>query len=97
MVDTEEVRVLVKVFGGMRDMAPDAPLEISLVAPARFRDVLDAIRAAAPALYATLTEGLASGYVIALVNGRNALFLGGDDAALTGGETVAFLPPVGGG
>ena len=48
-------------------------------------------------LGAALRTGLDDGYLNILVNGRNVRFLAGFDTELSPGDSVAFLPPVGGG
>ncbi|MCK5246700.1 MoaD/ThiS family protein, partial [Candidatus Bipolaricaulota bacterium] len=50
-----------------------------------------------PDLSAKLVAGLDAGYLNVLINGRNIQFLQGHDTVLNDGDTVAFLPPVGGG
>ncbi len=50
-----------------------------------------------PVLAAKLVTGLDAGYLNVLINGRNIHFLQGHDTVLQDGDTVAFLPPVGGG
>ena len=50
-----------------------------------------------PDLSAKLVAGLDAGYLNVLINGRNIQFLQGQDTMLNDGDTVAFLPPVGGG
>ncbi len=89
--------VTVRVFGGLREhvrhgallfSAKEAPTLARLLA-CLDRDEADLARA--------LRDGLRQGYLNTLVNGRNARFLAGDDTKLAAGDSVAFLPPIGGG
>jgi len=97
MAEKGGIQVLIKVFGGIRDKAPSGPLQVTIPSPGRFYDVLRALERRVPVLHAALVAGLESGYVSALLNGRNVLFLGGDETPMADGDTLAFLPPVGGG
>jgi len=89
--------VIVRVFGGLRDLAGRA----TLVIPARDAPDIAALLARLdvdrPELAAALRSGLADGYLNTLVNGRNVRFLAGDGTSLSDGDSVAFLPPIGGG
>jgi len=89
--------VTVKVFGALRDRFGAGAREISLHPPGTLRGLLSALSVAVPDLVPKLEEGLADGYLNVLVNGRNATFLDNLDTILDAGDTVAFLPPVGGG
>ncbi len=91
------IRITVKVFGGLRDALPDAASSFELHAPIELRDLMVRLQRTAPALTTKLSEGLAAGYLNILINGRNVRFLQGDRTVLSDGDTVAFLPPVGGG
>jgi molybdopterin synthase sulfur carrier subunit len=93
----EHLTITVKVFGGMRGSLPDGAQQLSLSSGATIADVLRALDERVPELAAKLRDGMAAGYLNTLINGRNVRFLQGDDTPLRGGDTVAFLPPVGGG
>ena len=91
------IRITVKVFGGLREALPDDASSFEFKAPIELRDLMDRLQSAAPALANKLTEGLTAGYLNILINGRNVRFLQGEHTTLNDGDTVAFLPPVGGG
>jgi len=89
--------VVVKVFGALRDEFGHSQRELSLPPPATLADAFSALAQDLPELVAKLEQGIADGYLNVLVNGRNARFLEGRETPLETGDTVAFLPPVGGG
>lgn len=86
-----------RVFGGLRDLASNAPLAYPAAETPTLGRLLERMGGEEPALATALREGLADGYLNTLVNGRNARFLAGDDTPLNAGDVVAFLPPIGGG
>ena len=89
--------VVVKVFGAFRERLGEGAREVELAPGATVNDLLDTLGAALPDLVADLRKGLSDGYLNVLVDGRNARFLNGLETQLDGGETVSFLPPIGGG
>ena len=92
-----DITITVKVFGGLREGLQSNALSRRLTADATLRQLLDGLHADVPELAGQLIDGLQAGYLNALVNGRNIQFLKKLDTALCDGDTVAFLPPVGGG
>jgi molybdopterin converting factor small subunit len=93
----EPLTITVKVFGGMRGLLADDKRRLTLPEGSVLSDVLRALERSHSTLAAKLREGMAAGYINTLLNGRNARFLKGDETPLRNGDTVAFLPPVGGG
>jgi len=91
------VRITIKVFGGLRELFAGGTPSLQFSTPASLETLLKELGITHPQLAAKLTAGLASGYLNALVNGRNARFLQGRETILQEDDTVAFLPPVGGG
>jgi molybdopterin synthase sulfur carrier subunit len=87
--------VTVKVFGGLRPLLDESSIRIG--PNTTIRAVLSTLGARLPAFAERLHAGLADGYLYALVNGRNVVFLEGLDTQLRSGDSVVFLPPVGGG
>lgn len=89
--------VTVRVFGGLRELAGRAPLTF----PARLVPTVGALLlrldADHPRLAEALRSGLRDGYLNILVNGRNVRFLAGEQTPVAEGDSVAFLPPIGGG
>jgi len=91
------IRVTLKVFGGLRDLRP-SPIETRTVpAGCTVADLWDRLQGEDPRFATALREGVASGYLHVLVNGRNIVFLDGPRTRLSNGDTVAVLPPIGGG
>jgi len=95
--DAQEVHVTVKVFGALREHLGADSRAVGIPDGGTIRDVLRVLAAVVPELVAELERGLSDGYLNVLVNGRNARFLEGVNTRLLGGETIAFLPPIGGG
>jgi len=93
----ETVTVTVKVFGALREALGTGAREMALSPGATLGDLLRQLGADLPELTAKLDRGLRDGYLHALVNGRNARFLQDRETPLKLNDTVAFLPPVGGG
>lgn len=89
--------VVVKVFGALRDAFGPSSRELRLPPGATLADVFSTLASDLPEAAAKLEQGIADGYLNVLVNGRNARFLDGRETRLRAGDTVAFLPPVGGG
>ena len=92
-----KIDVTVKVFGGLRGLLGQACITISLPLGSDVERLLAAIAATHPELSSRLREGIERGYVSALLNGRNVRFLDGLETRLEDGDSLAFLPPVGGG
>ena len=90
--------VTVKVFGGLRQrLGGSGSTQVRLPVPPTLSSLLKALERTHGELVADLREGLDDGYLNVLINGRNMRFLGGFDSELSANDTVAFLPPVGGG
>lgn len=91
------IRITLKVFGGLRQMR-ESPVEQRPVrAGSTIDDLWTQMAVDAPDFVDKLREGVASGYLHVLVNGRNVVFLDGAKTRLHEGDTVAVLPPIGGG
>jgi len=95
--DTQEVRVTVKVFGALRERLGADSRAVGIPDGGTIRDMLRVLATVVPELVPELERGLSAGYLNVLVNGRNARFLEDLNTKLLGGETIAFLPPIGGG
>ncbi len=93
----ERIAVTVKVFGAHRERFGSDPRRIEIRPGGTLRDVLAALDELVPDLAVQLQDGLDKGYLQILVNGRNAQFLDRLDSRLAPDDTVAFLPPIGGG
>ena len=91
------IGVVVKVFGAHRARFGPEPRRVEIPTGGTLRDVLAELDGIIPTLSAKLQEGLDHGYLQVLVNGRNAEFLDRLDSKLEADDTVAFLPPIGGG
>ncbi len=92
-----ETRVAVKVFGALRDGFGAAAREIGIRENGTLHDLLEALTAICPDVVPKLEQGLRDGFLNVLVNGRNARFLDDLGTHLNPDDTVAFLPPIGGG
>ena len=92
-----KIQITIKVFGGLREFFPPGTQIYRLLPNASLGFLLQELRIDFPELSTRLTEGIDAGYLNILVNGRNVRFLQGQDTNLRDGDTVAFLPPVGGG
>ena len=91
------VQITVKVFGGLRESFQGGTQFQRLPSPATLALLLEQLKINFPDLSAKLEKGLNAGYLNILINGRNIQFLQGRETGLHEGDTVAFLPPVGGG
>ena len=90
--------VTVKVFGGLRQrLGGSGSLRMALPSQPTISGLLADLEVAHPDLVTELRTGLDDGYLNILVNGRNARLLAGFDTELSADDTIAFLPPVGGG
>lgn len=96
-VSRRDMSVTVKVFGGLRESFDGGLHAYQLPSQSTLSHLLVALQAEFPDLSAKLVSGIDAGYLNVLVNGRNVRFLEGNDTKLHDGDTVAFLPPVGGG
>ena len=97
LTDPATPHVTVKVFGALRERLGAPSCEVDVRPGGTIRDLLRELATRVPNLVPTLERGLSEGYLNVLVDGRNARFLDDLETRLAGGETVAFLPPVGGG
>ena len=93
----DTITVTVKVFGAHRERFGSEPRQIEIPKNGTLRDLLAYLHGVAPQLGPKLEEGLSQGYLHVLVNGRNAQFLEQLATVLKQDDTVAFLPPIGGG
>ncbi|MEW6522741.1 MAG: MoaD/ThiS family protein [Bacillota bacterium] len=90
-----------RFVGVFREWARREELELRLGEPATVRRLLQEIgEALGPEFRDKVLEDLARReYVsrVLLINGKNALTMGGEDARLSPGDTVTFVPPMEGG
>jgi MoaD family protein len=91
------IPITVKVFGALRDGFGATAREVGIPKTGTLHDLLAALSAICPDLVPKLEQGLRDGFLNALVNGRNVRFLDDLDTRLHADDTVAFLPPIGGG
>ena len=96
-IEPEAIRVIVKVFGALRDGFGATAREVGIPRTGTLHDLLAALAAIRPDLVPKLEQGLRDGFLNVLINGRNARFLDDLDTRLNPDDTVAFLPPIGGG
>jgi len=93
----ESIRVTLKLFGGLRRLRGSSFEERSVAADSTVEDLWAGLEREAPELVERLRDGVARGYLHVLLNGRNVVFLDGPETRLRDGDTVAVLPPIGGG
>lgn len=93
----ESIRVTLKVFGGLRQLRESPIEERSVAAGSTVEDLWIGLAREAPEFVERLRDGVTRGYLHVLLNGRNIVFLDGPDTRLRDGDTVAVLPPIGGG
>jgi len=93
----EPIRVKLKVFGGLRKLREAPVEERSLPAGSTIEELWSRLALEAPEFVGKLRDGVARGYLFVLLNGRNVVFLDGARTRLSDGDTVAVLPPIGGG
>lgn len=91
------IQITIKVFGGLREFLQGGALHQQMESPSTLAVLLQELKIRFPDLSEKLATGLEAGYLNILINGRNVHFLQGDETPLEDGDTVAFLPPVGGG
>ncbi|MEW5827058.1 MAG: MoaD family protein [Candidatus Bipolaricaulota bacterium] len=91
------IRLDVRVFGGLRELLGSRSLEVRLPGRSTVAALLDSLERDHRELVAALRRGIGEGYLNVLVNGHNAHFRQGLATALSDGDAVAFLPPIGGG
>ena len=92
-----DILITIKVFGGLRESFQGGMQTHRMSQTATLAVLLQELETDFPALSSKLVAGLDAGYLNVLINGRNIQFLQGRDTPLHEGDTVAFLPPVGGG
>lgn len=95
--ERESLVVTVKIFGGLRETFGHGELQLQLTPPGTLSELYGILSTRYPAETAKMLEGIRAGYLNVLVNGRNIVFLDGADTKLSNGDSVAILPPVGGG
>ncbi len=93
----ESIRVTLKVFGGLRQLRDSPVEERSVAAGSTVENLWAGLAGEAPEFVERLRDGVAQGYLHVLLNGRNIVFLDGPETRLQDGDTVAVLPPIGGG
>lgn len=93
----KHIQIAIKVFGGLRESFRGGTRTHQMEPQSTLAVLLQELEIDFPVLAAELVAGLDAGYLNVLINGRNIHFLHGRDTALQDGDTVAFLPPVGGG
>ena len=93
----ESIRITLKVFGGLRELRESAVEERLVGATGTIEDLWTELEREAPHFVEKLRDGIAQGFLHVLVNGRNIVFLNGSETRLSEGDTVAILPPIGGG
>jgi MoaD family protein len=93
----DDGRVTIRVFGGLRELTGRAPLEVPAREASTVTALLSFLDCEHPKLAEALRSGVRDGYLNILVNGRNIRFLSEDATSLSAGDTIAFLPPIGGG
>jgi molybdopterin synthase sulfur carrier subunit len=93
----EPIRVTLKVFGGFRQLRESPVEERSVPAGSTIEGLWAGLALEAPEFVERLREGIGKGYLHVLLNGRNIVFLNGPETELSDGDTVAILPPIGGG
>jgi len=91
------IHITIKVFGGLRESFQGGTQTYRLSSQVTLGFLLQEVETDFPELSSKLIAGINAGYLNAFINGRNAQFLQGQDTELHDGDTVAFLPPVGGG
>jgi MoaD family protein len=93
----DDGRVTIRVFGGLRELTGRVPLEVPAREASTVATLLLLLDRDQPTLAEALHGGIRDGYLNILVNGRNVRFLSEGATTLSAGDTVAFLPPIGGG
>lgn len=91
-----DIRVTVKVFGGLRETV-DRPATLTLPSQAKLEHALARLHRTHPNVAVSLREGLQSGYLNVLINGQIIPQARRASIVLAEGDVIAFLPPVGGG
>jgi molybdopterin synthase sulfur carrier subunit len=90
-------QITVKVFGGLRERSGQSILPVPFTPGMTIDGLLAGFDSSRPDLASALRRGLSDGYLHVLVNGRNVRFLEGQKTKLAPDDSVAFLPPIGGG
>ncbi len=90
------MRVTVKVFGGLIDVTGWRQRVYELEEGATVGQLLERLLSEYPALRRLLEDESGARPTI-LVNGRSVEFLEGERTRLSDGDTVAIIPPAGGG
>jgi MoaD family protein len=96
-VPLDDGRVTIRVFGGLRELIGRAPLAVPVRQASTVTALLSFFDREHAELADALRNGIRDGYLNILVNGRNVRFLSEGTTPLADGDTVAFLPPIGGG
>jgi len=93
----EPIRITLKVFGGLRQLRESPVEERAVAADSTIEELWSGLAIENPEFVEKLHAGIARGYLHVLLNGRNIVFLNGPGTRLSDGDTVATLPPIGGG
>lgn len=93
----EPISVTLKVFGGLRQFRGSSAETHAVPAGSTIEGLWNKLALLEPEFVEKLRAGIAKGYLHVLLNGRNTVFLNGPQTRLNDGDTVAVLPPIGGG
>ncbi len=91
------IDVTLKVFGGLRDAFAQGEMHLRIPPDATLSMLFEHLATIHSAEAAKMIKGIDAGYLNVLVNGRNVHFLDGRDTRLSNRDSVAVLPPIGGG
>ena len=89
--------VTAKLFGPLRESTGATVVDLSIQSGATVGDLLKELRRRFPVLSGKLELWIRTGYVNIFVNGEDVSLLGGWKTELTDGDTILFLPAIGGG
>ena len=93
----EGITITIKVFGGLREAFGRGEVQLDLASGDTLSTAFERLTDRYPDATSSMLDGIDAGYLNVLINGRNIHFLGGRTAQLSHRDSVAVLPPVGGG